>query len=178
MIRKAIRGARLATVDSALFILLLTLGLAGQPAAAVKETPPVASLYAGQPWRVTDGRLHGLAGWRGVDVSGGCGAALYNPLPTVATVTYSGADGYVGPHSGGEQNTMLMLTAGSVEATLLHGLYLPQIGDAIQPGQLIGYEASVGNSTGCHTHLILRHNGETLNALQCPKTSCKALQPP
>jgi murein DD-endopeptidase MepM/ murein hydrolase activator NlpD len=135
----------------------------------------VDRLYGGRRWRVTNGRLHGLSGWEGVDVKAGCGAPLYNPLGVAATVTRSGSDGYIGPYSyeydgeekkwRGEQNTMITLTAGNVEMTLLHGLYLPQVGDVVQPDQLIGYEAEVGNATGCHNHLILRRGGATINAL-------------
>jgi hypothetical protein len=47
---------------------------------------------------------------------------------------------------------------------LLQGLYLSQVGDVVQLGQLIGYEARIGNATGCHSHLVMRRGETTMNA--------------
>lgn len=124
----------------------------------------VGGVYAA-PTTPTQPQLHGLAGWQGVDIQAGCGAKLLNPLPTPTTVTYNGLDGYVGPYANGQENTMLTLVSGEYELTLLHGRYLPAVGDKLQKGEPIGFEASIGNSTGCHSHVIFKRDGVILNYL-------------
>lgn len=128
------------------------------------QDPATGQLYAA-PVQITNGRLHGLAGWEGVDIQAGCGQPIYNPLGA-AVVTFSGLDGYSsGPYSNGRQNTMLTLESGALELTLLHGLYMHQVGNTVQAGELIGYEDRIGNATGCHSHVILRMNGRVVNFL-------------
>jgi murein DD-endopeptidase MepM/ murein hydrolase activator NlpD len=34
-----------------------------------------------------------------------------------------------------------------------------RVGSAVQAGQLVGYEASTGNSTGCHLHFMVESGG-------------------
>jgi hypothetical protein len=56
--------------------------------------------------------------------------------------------------------------------TLLHGDYRVNYGDTIIQGDLLGYEASNGWSTGCHSHVILKDaNGRTLNFLDWQQTN-------
>lgn len=105
------------------------------------------ALYRNQSWRVTQG-WHGLAGWKGIDTSAGCGAALYAPIG--GTITYNGPDGYIGPYGG--PSSMLTISGVDESVTLLHGNYLPRVGQPVVVGDLIGYEAAIGNATGCHTH--------------------------
>jgi murein DD-endopeptidase MepM/ murein hydrolase activator NlpD len=97
--------------------------------------------------------LHGLNGYEGVDVVAGCDAPILAPF--TGEVVYNGRDGYVGPFSGGEQNTMLVFKSltDNLNVTLLHGRYTAQ--GIVRQGDVLGYEASEGNSTGCHSHVIV-----------------------
>lgn len=114
------------------------------------------------PVVVTNPQLHGLDGWQGVDIHGGCGAILLNPLGE-ARVTYNGLDGY--SVDGSAESTMLTLVSGDKVLTLLHGDYLLAVNDVVAPGQVIGYEAAHGNASGCHSHVILRVKRQTVNYL-------------
>lgn len=107
--------------------------------------------------------MHGLEGWLGIDIKQGCGAMLYAPL--TGRVTYNGRDGYAGPHSNGEENTMLTVESGDMSVTMLHGNYsLVSVGDPVVAGITpVGTEAKTGNATGCHTHLIAKKNGQVIN---------------
>lgn len=135
------------------------------PLPETTNTIPYANLGAiYKESQTTQANLHGLAGWEGVDISGGCGATIYSPIN--GRVTYNGLDGYVGPHaSAGEENTMLTITGDGVEVTLLHGDYVPAVGEKISVGGAVGKENEHGNATGCHSHVILRVNGRTVNYL-------------
>ena len=120
-------------------------------------------------FRVTQGHMHGLPGWEGVDISGGCGSPIYAPFG--GKVTYKGLDGYNHIDARGvvyDQNTMLTIQGeNGLELTLLHGDYRVQYGDTPIQGDLLGYESSIGWSTGCHSHVILKDtNGRTLNFLE------------
>jgi len=126
----------------------------------------LGSLYG--DFRITQAHLHGLNGWQGVDISGGCGYPIYAPFD--GKVTYEGPDGYNHIDSRGivwDQNTMLTIQGDNgYTLTLLHGDYRVNYGDTIIQGDLLGYEASNGWSTGCHSHVILKDpNGRTLNFL-------------
>ncbi len=122
----------------------------------------VGEIYP-QGYTVTQGYLHGLAGWEGVDLKAGCGASIYAPFDGV--VTYNGNDGYVGFHSGGEENTMITIVGEGKEITLLHGRYSAAVGEMVGYGDVIGQEASIGDSTGCHSHVVLKVNGRLVNYL-------------
>lgn len=123
----------------------------------------LASLYSTQ-YRVSQSELHGLSGWKGVDITSGCGSPIYAPFSGI--VTYQGLDGYNHIENGivWEQATMLTIQGNNgLELTLLHGAYSVSGGDSIVAGQQIGTENSYGWSTGCHSHVILKQNGQTLN---------------
>lgn len=110
------------------------------------------------------GGLHGLSGWEGVDISGGCGTELIAPIS--GKISFNGRDGYIGPHDyKREQNTMLSITGNNgIEVILLHGIYDVVVGDSVVAGQtVIGSEDSIGNSTGCHTHFIVKADGRVVN---------------
>ena len=120
--------------------------------------------YRNQP--KISGGLHGLSGWEGVDIVGGCGAELVAPIDGI--VTYNARDGYIGPYDyKREQNTMLTILGDSGEVTLLHGVYDGvAVGNSVKAGEtILGYESSIGNSTGCHTHLIVKVDGYVVNPL-------------
>jgi murein DD-endopeptidase MepM/ murein hydrolase activator NlpD len=38
-------------------------------------------------------------------------------------------------------------------------------GQRVVSGQVIGYEGTTGNSTGCHLHFGVNHNGQWVNPL-------------
>jgi murein DD-endopeptidase MepM/ murein hydrolase activator NlpD len=101
---------------------------------------------------------HGLSGWAGYDYATACGEPLYSPVNGV--VTYNGLDGYNHVDRNGyvwPQNTMLKISFGDAyNYVLLHGDYIPQVGEQVRRGQLIGYEASHGWSTGCHSHITIQ----------------------
>lgn len=107
--------------------------------------------------RITDDNRRPTA-WKGLDYTLGCGAPIVAPIS--GRVAASGFDGYIGPF--GTNNSYLILeSAGSGDGDqliFLHGRYTVMAGDRINRGQVIGHEASVGNSTGCHTDLSLRRN--------------------
>ncbi|MBE2200449.1 MAG: transglycosylase SLT domain-containing protein [Anaerolinea sp.] len=131
-------------------------------AAAAQPGQRMGRLYQARA-RETQAFPHGLPGWEGVDLAAGCGTPLYNPLPGQSIVTYNGMDGYDAPGYG--ESSMLTITGDGMEMTLLHGVYYPVVGTALRQGDLIGKEASVGWSTWCHSHVILRVNGRTVNYL-------------
>lgn len=131
----------------------------------------MGSLYS--DFRITQGQMHGLKGWEGVDIKAGCGAPIYAPFS--GKVTFKGLDGYNHIDARGvvyDQNTMLTIQGESgLTLTLLHGDYRVNYGDTIIQGDLLGYESSYGWSTGCHSHVILKQDGRTLNFLEWQATS-------
>jgi hypothetical protein len=92
--------------------------------------------------------------FKGQDWATPCGTPLYAPITGVVTAV--GFDGYQGRY--GSNNSYIIFDDGAgTEVILLHGRYIAQVGQPDQRGQtLIGYEASIGNSTGCHTDYSIR----------------------
>lgn len=110
--------------------------------------------------RLTNDWHGSVTGWFGYDYSVGCGNPIYSPLTGV--VVTNGLDGWVGPLSKGKQNTLLVIKSLSVDlkVALLHGNYTVQPGTfVIRSLTPVGTEASIGNSTGCHTHYVKWVNG-------------------
>ena len=104
--------------------------------------------------RITDDNRRPTA-WKGIDYTLGCNAPVVAPISGRAVGI--GFDDFVG--SFGSNNSYLILEAGNGDQLIfLHGRYTVVAGDRISRGQVIGREASVGNSTGCHTDLSLRRN--------------------
>lgn len=142
--------------------------------AAYRQIPmvPIRAKSAGVVWpyeetpRLTGASLHGLPGWQGVDVARGCGTKLVAPV--TGRVAYVGRDGYVGPYSNGQQNSMLTLHADDdhTSVTMFHGHYSVKAGDRVTAGvTVIGTEGRVGNATGCHTHLVVKSDGRVVNPI-------------
>lgn len=92
--------------------------------------------------------------FKGQDWATPCGTPLYAPISGVVSAV--GFDGYQGRF--GSNNSYIIFDDGAgTEVILLHGRYIASVGQPVQRGQtLIGYEASVGNSTGCHTDYSIR----------------------
>lgn len=93
-----------------------------------------------------------LTPFKGVDYSQGCNSPILSPI--IGTVTAVGFDGYVGQY--GSNNSYLIISDGQREIIFMHGRYTAVINQSVEKGQLIGYEASIGNSTGCHTDISIR----------------------
>lgn len=110
--------------------------------------------------RQTQG-LHGeVAGYEGYDYTTECGDTLYSPLPGTGIVKYNGYDGYTDGKISREQNTMITIEGAAGTITLLHGDYSKvKPGDTVVGGITpIGKNASIGNSTGCHSHIVWHPN--------------------
>lgn len=90
--------------------------------------------------------------FKGVDYSTGCGSPILSPVS--GTVTAVGFDDYVGEY--GSNNSYLIVAEGEREVIFMHGEYTAITGQSVHEGQPIGYEASIGNSTGCHTDISIR----------------------
>lgn len=93
-----------------------------------------------------------LTPFKGVDYTTGCGSPI--PSPATGTVTAVGFDGYIGEY--GSNNSYLIVNDGQREIILMHGHYTAVVGQSVIIGQIIGREASIGNSTGCHTDISIR----------------------
>jgi len=107
--------------------------------------------------RQTQGKHNGLPSSDGWDYSGWdytteCNDTLYSPLPGAGVVTKIGDDGTGNPEIRIEGD------AGSVG--LLHGRYtLVTPGDIVIGGVTpIGYNDTIGNSSGCHAHISWHPN--------------------
>lgn len=96
--------------------------------------------------------------FKGQDWATPCGTPLYAPISGVVTTV--GFDGYQGRF--GSNNSYIIFDDGAgTEVILLHGRYVATAGQSVERGRtLIGYEASIGNSTGCHTDYSVRRKGD------------------
>lgn len=121
---------------------------------------PVTFIYAKS---VIDSRCVGLgpgcaAGWHGLeynlparDYVAGCDTPVLSPIDgTVVANSFDGACGIYGCN-----NSYLTITGARLKVWLLHGHWTPQPGETVQAGQIVGTEASLGNSSGCHTHFTI-----------------------
>ena len=122
--------------------------------------PAIALPYRGD-YRLIDNGLHGDGDWSGRDYAAACGAPLYAPIS--GTVERVGFDAYTGPH--GSANSFVFFANENTTVMLMHGDYLVHQGQAVRAGELIGHEASIGNSSECHTHLAIRVRGELVDPI-------------
>lgn len=114
--------------------------------------------YRGR-YRLINNGLHGDGYWPGRDFAAACGSPLYAPIS--GRVERVGFDGYTGPH--GSFNSFVFFSGETAQVMMMHGEYLVRGGQSVRQGELIGYEASFGNSSGCHTHLAVRVRGELVD---------------
>ncbi|HEX2909722.1 MAG TPA: LysM peptidoglycan-binding domain-containing protein [Chloroflexia bacterium] len=95
----------------------------------------------------------------GLDISTSCGT------PTVAadggTVVQSG-------WNGGYGNSVLIDHGGGIQTRYGHFISSPpvRVGQRVAKGQVIGYEGSTGNSTGCHVHFEVLVGGRYTDPLK------------
>lgn len=127
-------------------------------AAAERYRLPVLALPYRSDYRLVDNGLHGEGDWPGRDYAAACGTPLYAPI---SGRVETGFDEYDGPY--GSRNSYLLITGGEVQVMLMHGEYIA-VGQVHQ-GDLVGYEASIGNSSDCHTHLAIRMRGELVDPI-------------
>lgn len=128
---------------------------------------PYRSGYVVTSWNCHPGGW-GAAGY-GVDISNGPtgGTPLYAPISGI--VQYVGYDGYADYEGAdGRGNTVIHIVNGRWQVALLHGVYSEvRVGDTVIAGVThIGYEDTIGNSTGVHTHLSVSKNGVAVNPLK------------
>ncbi|MEM8859097.1 MAG: transglycosylase SLT domain-containing protein [Chloroflexota bacterium] len=113
-------------------------------------------------YTITNRHLH-EGGWgnatHGVDVSTG---------PEYGHTVYAPISGFV-QHLGYDNfgNTVIYLVNADCEAAMLHGNYsLAYVGQEVVAGVTpVGFEASIGNSTGPHTHFAYACHGKVINPL-------------
>lgn len=114
------------------------------------------------PYRIEFSQTQGMhgGGLPGRDYAVECGTPIYAPIN--GEIAALGLDGFVGPH--GSNNSFVKIDGignhAGIQIIMLHGEYNVSVGDKLIQGVTnIGREASVGNSTGCHTHFTMRLNG-------------------
>ena len=122
--------------------------------------PQIALPYRGD-YRLIDNGLHGDGDWPGRDYAAACGTPLYAPIS--GRVEAIGFDAYTGPH--GSHNSFVLFANENSQVMLMHGEYLVHQGQSVRAGELIGFEASIGNSSECHTHLAIRMRGELVDPI-------------
>ncbi len=127
-------------------------------AAAERYRLPVIALPYQGDYRLVDNGLHGDGNWPGRDYAAACGTPLYAPI---SGRVETGFDEYDGPH--GSRNSYLLITGDGVQVMMMHGDYVTQ--GQVRQGDLVGYEASIGNSSDCHTHLAIRMRGELVDPI-------------
>ena len=101
--------------------------------------------------------MHGVGKWPGRDYLTPAGTPLYAPEICPCTVVRSGRDGYVGPFGSNNSYIHLRSLDGVWDVVYMHGKYTAS--GTVAPGQRIGSEASIGNSTDPHSHVSVRRNG-------------------
>lgn len=146
------------------FISLAPVGAVLYSSYAEAKTEPinygqnVGKIYS--RYTVINRELHGADGWQGIDIAAGCGMPIYAPFSGI--VEANNID-----HQG---NTVLTITSGAIELTLLHGDFLPDVGNTVQAGEIVGTENLHGFYVGaapiCHSHVIYKVNGRSLNWLE------------
>lgn len=114
-------------------------------------------------YQITNGVLHGIdANYRGVDIKQGCGSPTYAPHDGI--ITYAGLDGY--NYKGYPQATLITIESQNYISHLIHLDVVVTKGEKVKAGQLVGFEASHGSSTGCHLHWSLYINNQIVNPLK------------
>jgi hypothetical protein len=123
--------------------------------------------------KVSGSSLHGytnwtgeiLSGtWEGIDYSTPAGTPLYAPAICPCSVEAVGFDGFIGTYDtdvNSQGTSYLLMVSEDKEYSVMyqHGIYTVTTGETVNPDTIIGEEASIGNSTGSHTHLAVKKNG-------------------
>ena len=98
----------------------------------------------------------------GIDIVNACGTAIRASAPgTVAYIGWNFADG--------PDPAWIVVVAHSQNLQTWYAHMAPRFpggihaGSFVKEGQVLGYEASTGHSTGCHLHWMVEFNGEFVN---------------
>ncbi len=92
----------------------------------------------------------------GLDIAGACGNHIIAADAGIA---------YIEPFMGNGFGNYIIVVHGNGWQTLYGHLarFTIRNGQTVARGQLIGYEGTTGNSTGCHLHFGVNHNGRWVN---------------
>jgi murein DD-endopeptidase MepM/ murein hydrolase activator NlpD len=92
----------------------------------------------------------------GLDIAGACGNNIIAADAGIA---------YIEPFMAYGFGNYIIMVNGNGWQTLYGHLagFAIRSGQTVAAGQLIGYEGSSGNSTGCHLHFGMNHNGQWVN---------------
>ena len=92
----------------------------------------------------------------GLDIAGACGNHIIAADAGIA---------YIEPFMGNGFGNYIIIVHGNGWQTLYGHLasFAIRSGQTVARGQLIGYEGTTGNSTGCHLHFGVNHNGQWVN---------------
>ena len=104
----------------------------------------------------------------GIDVGTACGTPVYASCSgMIIRSNYYLTGDYDGDRSDGYGNTV-WISDGTYTVIYGHLQYrkIVNYGDYVQKGQLVGYTASTGYSTGPHLHFEIRKNGTAINPMQ------------
>lgn len=104
---------------------------------------------------------HGCAHFHnGIDIVAPCGTPVHAAAP--GTVVYIGWN-----YADGSDPAWIVVIAHSANLKTWYAHMSPQrpvrAGQHVSAGQVIGYEASTGRSTGCHLHWMAELNGDFVN---------------
>lgn len=147
----------------------------GNPFLPYRDITPnvsTAELHGYTAW--TGGTLSGT--WEGIDYSTPEGTPLYAPFVCPCVVESVGFDNWVGPYdtnpdSKGTSYILLSTEDGQYKIMYQHGIYTVKPGNIVAPGVQIGTEASIGNSTGAHTHVAIKKNNVAIAANEYDNTA-------
>jgi murein DD-endopeptidase MepM/ murein hydrolase activator NlpD len=94
----------------------------------------------------------------GLDIAGACGNHIIAADAGIA---------YIQPFQGNGFGHYMIIVHGNGWQTLYGHLegFAIRSGQRVGVGQLIGYEGTSGNSTGCHLHFGVNHDGQWVNPL-------------
>jgi murein DD-endopeptidase MepM/ murein hydrolase activator NlpD len=113
---------------------------------------------------------HGFSyGHMAIDIAAGKGSTIYSPIHGKITEMFTDGLG----------NPVLVIENEIFRVTMLHGVYTVHVGQNIKPGQPVGTESNLGNTTdmqgrscrnrncGYHTHLNVfdKRSGTNINPL-------------
>ena len=99
---------------------------------------------------------------QGIDISAACGTPIF--AAGAGVVVFVGYNPYDAPPRAWlviiAHSSSLVTWYAHMRGSAPHGIY---VGAPVKQGQLVGYEASTGHSTGCHLHWAVRVNGAFTN---------------
>ena len=110
--------------------------------------------YSFEPYDPNGASLHFHSG---LDIAAGCGTPIHAAAAGIVQTYYT---------SYGYGNYIIMVNGNGWSTLYGHQQgFAVNNGTAVARGQVIGYEGSTGNSTGCHLHFEIRYNNVARNPL-------------